>query len=94
MSLDELKRLPMSDLFAKDAVIGLWIIDTHLPQSLELLEAWGFTYKTLLFHWTKLNKDGTPFVGQGFWTRANPELCLLATKGKPSRVFKDVRRLI
>ena len=34
------------------------------------------------------------FTGMGFWTRANPEQCLLATRGKPKRIAKDVRRLV
>jgi N6-adenosine-specific RNA methylase IME4 len=34
------------------------------------------------------------FTGLGYWTRANPELCLLGTRGKPKRVSKSVRRLV
>jgi len=34
------------------------------------------------------------FTGLGYWTRANPEQCLLATRGKPPRRAKDVRRLV
>ena len=34
------------------------------------------------------------FTGLGYWTRANPEQCLLATRGKPGRLAKDVRRLV
>lgn len=30
----------------------------------------------------------------GYWTRANPEQCLLATRGKPARRAKDIRRLV
>ena len=30
----------------------------------------------------------------GFWTRANPELCLLATRGKPQRRATDVAKLL
>ncbi len=33
-------------------------------------------------------------MGLGYWTRANPEICLLATKGKPKRFFKNVKQLI
>ena len=34
------------------------------------------------------------FTGLGYWTRANPEMCLLATKGKPKRISKSVRQLV
>ena len=30
----------------------------------------------------------------GYWTRANPELCLLATKGHPKRISKNVKELV
>jgi len=64
----------------------------------ELIQAWGFEYKTVAFYWVKLNtlaKHGADyFTGLGYWTRANPEQCLLATRGKPSRKAKNVKRLI
>jgi N6-adenosine-specific RNA methylase IME4 len=34
------------------------------------------------------------FTGMGYWTRANPEMCLLGTRGAPKRTHKDVRKLI
>jgi hypothetical protein len=33
-------------------------------------------------------------MGQGYWTRANPEDCWLATRGHPKRINADVRQLI
>ena len=95
MSLDEIKALPVAGLADKDCAMFLWTIDTHLPQALDLINAWGFTFKTKAFEWARLNKSGQGyFTGMGFWTRANSETCLLATRGKPKRVAKDVRRLI
>ncbi len=51
-----------------------------------------------MFYWVKLNsaaKHGADFfTGLGYWTRANPEQCLLATRGKPPRMAKNVRRLV
>ncbi len=37
---------------------------------------------------------GDFFIGRGYWTRANPEQCLLATIGRPARVSRDVKWLI
>lgn len=34
------------------------------------------------------------FLGPGFWTRGNPEICLFGTRGKPQRIAKDVRQLV
>ena len=41
-----------------------------------------------------MNGSSCAFTGLGYWTRANPEQCLLATRGKPARRAKDVRRLV
>lgn len=109
MSLDEIKALPVQDLCAKDCAIFMWTIDTHMPQALEVMAAYGFQYKTVGFYWVKTNKDGvTPFTGMGYWTRANPEQCLtsldpegfdshqchLGTRGAPKRLSKSVPRLV
>jgi len=55
----------------------------------------GLAYKTVGFYWVKQNnKSEGFFTGLGYWTRANPEQCLLATRGKPRRRGKDVRKLV
>jgi N6-adenosine-specific RNA methylase IME4 len=94
MSLADIKALPVADLAAPDCALLLWATDPMLPQALDVMKAWGFTYKTVGFYWTKTNKDGSPFVGCGYWTRANPEQCLLGVRGAPKRINRDVRRLI
>lgn len=102
LSLDQLKALPVGQWAAPDAVLFLWTTDPMLPQALDVLKAWGFVYKTVAFYWVKLNKGRTPdrlaeadfFTGMGFWTRANPEMCLLATRGRPQRRGTDVPRLL
>lgn len=94
MSLAEIKALPVADHAAKDCVLLMWVTDPMLRHGFEVLDAWGFTYKTVGFYWAKTNRNGSPFMGGGYWTRANPEQCLLATRGKPKRIEKDVRRLV
>jgi N6-adenosine-specific RNA methylase IME4 len=98
MSFDRLAALPVSDLAADNCVLFLWATDPLLGKAFELIQAWGFKYKTVGFYWVKTNaaakSDQDFFTGLGYWTRANPEQCLLATRGKPSRKSKDVRRLI
>ena len=60
-----------------------------------LIEAWGFTYKTVAFIWIKQNrKSDSLFWGMGFWTRSNAEICLLATKGHPKRGSAKVHQII
>ena len=90
-----LAALPIADLAADDCALFLWATDPLLPRAFELLRAWGLEYKTVGFYWVKQNTKGdTFFTGLGYWTRANPEQCLLATRGNPRRRAKDVRRLV
>jgi N6-adenosine-specific RNA methylase IME4 len=95
VTFEQLAKLPVPRVTARDAVLLLWAIDPLLPRALDLISAWGFTYKTVGFYWIKKNRVAEGyFSGLGFWTRANPEMCLLATRGRPRRVSKDVRRLV
>jgi N6-adenosine-specific RNA methylase IME4 len=60
-----------------------------------VIEAWGFEYKTVGLNWIKQNRRGEGiFTGMSYWTRANSELCLLATRGSPQRLAMDVRQVI
>ena len=101
-SLNDLKRLPVADLAQKNCALFLWVTDPMLPAGLDLIRAWGFEFKTVAFYWVKLNtkadvsklSERDLFTGLGYWTRANPEQCLLATRGKPPRQARDVRRVI
>lgn len=98
MDAKHLVRLPVSDLAAKDCVLFCWVTWPHLKTALWLISAWGFTYKTCAFDWMKADPyclfadDTTPDMGMGYWTRANTEPCLLATRGKPKRLDAGVRQ--
>jgi N6-adenosine-specific RNA methylase IME4 len=95
MTLDTIKALPVAEWAATDCALFLWVTDPSLPQALEVIHAWGFAYKTVAFTWIKTTKDGMGFpIGCGYWTRANPEQCLLATKGHPQRFSRSIRQLI
>jgi N6-adenosine-specific RNA methylase IME4 len=100
MSLADIKALPVAEWAADDCVLLLWATDPLLDKAFEIMTAWGFTYKTVGFYWAKLRKhelfynERSFFTGLGFWTRANPELCLLATRGHPRRRRADVAKLI
>jgi N6-adenosine-specific RNA methylase IME4 len=92
LDFDALASLPVADLAADDCALFLWAVDPLLPRAFDLIRAWGFEYKTVAFYWVKLNTAAKHEAD--YWTRANPEQCLLATRGKPSRKAKDVRRLV
>src|SRR5829696_7016542 len=55
MDFEALARLPVVDLAANDCALFLWATDPLLPRALELIQASGFTYKTVGFYWVKLN---------------------------------------
>lgn len=83
MAKEEIQSLPVKRISAKDSVLFLWVTAPCLIEGLELIKAWGFTYKTVAFTWVKQNKrNDKPFMGLGYYTRANAEYCLIATKGK------------
>jgi len=95
MGLDDLKALPVADRAADDAILLMWATDPLLDKAMEVVRAWGFTYKTVGFYWVKQNASSEGFfTGMGFWTRANPEQCLLATRGHPKRLATDVKKLV
>lgn len=100
MRLADMMALPVSALAASDCALFVWICWPMLPEALALIEAWGFGYKTCAFSWSKADvrqvnlfrDDADAQVGMGYWTRANSEVCLLATRGKPKRINADVRQ--
>lgn len=95
MSMEEMKNLPIAEIADKDCTLFMWTTYPFLRESLDLIEAWGFTYKTIAFNWIKKNKsDSGFFFGLGRWTRGNGEPCLLATKGKPKRINNSISQLI
>lgn len=93
--LDTIKALPVADLAAPDSVLLMWVVDWAPEWALEVIQEWGFARKTKAFTWVKTNPSGEGWhMGQGYWTRANPEDCWLATRGEPKRMAEDVRQLV
>ena len=95
MGIDALCALPVETLAAKDCLMFLWATFPMLPEALRLIQAWGFTFKTVAFVWLKRNKKSpTWFYGLGHWTRGNAEICLLAKRGHPKRYSRSVHQFI
>jgi N6-adenosine-specific RNA methylase IME4 len=74
MSLDEIRALKIPA--AQDCALWLWTTNKHLHEAFHIVEAWGFTYKTLLT-WAK------HIIGLGRSLRGQTEHCILAVKGSP-----------
>lgn len=104
MTLEQMKLLPIADLAAEDCMCSCWMTFPRLLDGLELLRHYGFRYVTVGQVWIKLNKlvglrsiidiARDIFMGPGYWTRANAEILVLASKGSPKRLSKSVRQVV
>ena len=94
MSMAEIMAMPVEAAAADDCALFLWVTKPTLPAALDVGRSWGFEYKTRAFCWIKTTKHGKRHMGMGHWTRANPEDCLLFTRGAPKRLARDVRELV
>ena len=94
-SLAEMKALRVEDIAEDNCALFMWATYPNLLEAIELGKAWGFNYKTVAFTWVKRNKKADSyFVGMGYYTRANAEICILFTRGKPlTRMSKSVRQV-
>lgn len=94
-SAEWLENLNVGAIADKDCVLFIWVTMPKLNEVFDLIKAWDFEYKTCAFTWVKRNKISPSwFWGMGRWTRANAELCLLATKGHPKRVAANIHSVI
>lgn len=95
MELIDIYKLNVEKISSPNAILFMWVTYPFLDKGFEVIKRWGFKYKTVGFTWIKMNKrKNTPFLGTGFWTRANAEICLLATKGKIKRVSNNVPQVL
>jgi len=104
--VDKIKNLPVGELLADDGAFYMWMLDWCPQDALDLLAHYGLQHITTAFTYVKTNgpdvtniwDDSSWHLGMGYWTRANPEQCWLATKAdskkKPKRLYADVRQLI
>ena len=91
MKLDEIKKLPVSEVTDEKSHLYLWVPNALLPDGLEVMKAWGFEYKTNLI-WEKVRKDGEPDGrGVGFYFRNVTEILLFGIKGNNNRTLQPGR---
>jgi len=96
MNFDDLCKLPVKDLSDSDCMLFMWVTFPFLKQGLELIEKWGFEYKTCGFTWVKLTKDGHKIkpYGLGYYTKSNAEICLIGRKGRKLVKSRSVQQII
>lgn len=92
--LDWIKALPVRDALAgRDCLLWLWATNPMLPQAIEVMAAWGFTYCTA-GHWSKRTKNGKQAFGGGYVLRCAGEPFLIGKVGAPKVQSKSVRSVI
>ena len=91
MSLQEIKDLPVEAIVKDTAHLYLWVPNALLADGLQVMEHWGFTYKTNLI-WYKVRKDGGPDRrGVGFYFRNVTEMILFGVRGTNVRTLQPGR---
>lgn len=92
MDLNQIKQMPVADLASKDCLLWLWATNPMLREGIDLMEAWGFTFKTA-GHWSKKTAHGKQAFGTGYILRCAGEPFLIGTMGKP-KCARNVRSVI
>jgi N6-adenosine-specific RNA methylase IME4 len=93
LSTSEIAELPVRELAADKSHCYLWTPNALIPDALQVMEAWGFTYKTMLV-WHKVRKDGcSDGRGVGFYFRNVTEPVLFGVRGQ-LRTFQPGRRQV
>jgi len=107
MTTSEIKDLSIQELIADDCFLFIWVTFPMLKDGLEVIDAWGFKYKTIGFNWIKTNKRQNlnqssflpidfidVFFGLGHYTRSNSEICLIGKKGNPKIINNTISSIV
>src|SRR4029077_9548431 len=82
MTFEEICALPVDAHAADRSHLYLWVPNALIREGFDVLDAWGFKYKTVLT-WFKIRKDGGPDGrGVGFYFRNVTELVLFGVRGR------------
>ena len=91
LTLAEIEDLPVQDVVEETAHLYLWVPNALLPEGLQVMQSWGFQYKTNLI-WYKVRLDGGPDRrGVGFYFRNVTEMLLFGVRGKHARTLAPGR---
>lgn len=82
LSVSQIGRLPVGELAAPDAHLWLWVTNASLWAGKQVMEAWGFSYRSILT-WIK------PSYGLGHYLRNQTEHLLLGTRGRAPIRFRS-----
>lgn len=91
MGIGDIKALPVAELAEDKCHLYLWVPNALLPWGLDVMSAWGFSYKANIV-WEKIRHDGQPDGrGVGFYFRNVTELLLFGVRGDGNRTLAPGR---
>ena len=93
MPLEAIKALPVNQLAGPHCLLFMWTTWPHLPQALEVMAAWGFSYSTG-GAWVKRTNSGKAAFGTGYVLRSATEPFLVGRLGSPETNSRSERNLI
>ena len=88
MSVEDMSKIPVRTIADNDCALFMWTTNPQFPKALELIQKWGFEYKTIFKVWRKTNNDGSAVCVPGWWSRSSTEMLLVASKGSPLKKWK------
>jgi site-specific DNA-methyltransferase (adenine-specific) len=96
MTTEDLCKMPVKELAAKNSLLLLWATSPKLDDAMEVMKSWGFNFINVLFVWIKLNPSGIGWhFGMGFHSRQNAEFVLLGARGNGlKRVNNSISSLV
>lgn len=89
MTLEELQNFPINNYAHNDCVLFMWAVTPQIPESMKLLESWGFEYKTMIV-WQKDMNHG----GLGYWFSIHTEFLIIAIRGKVKPFHSKKKNII
>jgi len=105
--IDWINSLPISDIADDNCILFLWVTFPLLEKSFEVIKSWNFKYSTCGFVWIKTNKNFDTkqtsfiptdsfdsFMGLGYWTRSNAEICVIAKKGSIKKKSSSIHQVV
>lgn len=82
LNAQQIQSIPVADIAARSSVCLLWTTFRHLAVAVNVLNAWGFEYRSEAFVWVKMSKQNRPIYGLAYDLGSCAEVCLLGTRGR------------
>ena len=89
MSIKSICNIPVKKITNDNALLFMWVVDSHLDKSFDIINSWGFKFATVGFVWVKQTKNKKFYYNLGKDTMKSSELCLICLKGK----LKNIKKL-